>query len=86
LVALLVIAMRPTWARLVVLVLLGIQLVVVDAVLIVAAAILILDNPGSASGVYVLVPLLFLPCLILNTVVALVAARSINGLAWLDRR
>jgi uncharacterized membrane protein HdeD (DUF308 family) len=83
-IALATVLVRRAWSRRVVQVLMGIQLIVVDAILIVATAVLVRDNElGAALS---LVPLFFGLPLLVNSAMALVIARSINGLAWLDRR
>jgi hypothetical protein len=81
--ALVTVLVRQAWSRRVVTVLMGIQLVVVDTVLIVAAFVLIRDNDPAAA--LSLIPPLFAVPLLVNSAVTLVVARSIGKLAWLDR-
>jgi hypothetical protein len=83
-VALVTVLVRQAWSRRLVNILMGLQLVVVDAVLIAAALVLIRDNDlGAALS---LIPPLFGVPVLVNSAVALLVARSINGFAWLDAR
>lgn len=82
-ISLITVLVRQPWSRRVVTILMGIQLVVVDAVLIVAAFVLIRDNDPAAA--LTLIPPLFAVPFLINSAVTLVAARSIGRLAWLDR-
>ena len=82
-IALATVLLRQEWSRRVVQILMGIQLLVVDAVLIVAGAVLVRDNDlGAALS---LIPPLFGVPVLVNSAVTLLVARSINKLAWLDR-
>jgi hypothetical protein len=65
------------------LILMGIQFVVVDSVLVVAAAVLIRDNDPAAA--LSLIPVLFVVPALVNTAIAFLAATSIGKWAWLDR-
>jgi hypothetical protein len=79
-----VVALRRVWSRRAAMVLLGTQIVLVDTVLVIAAAILIRDNPTNLGGSISLIMLLFLPGVVADTALTLLAARSINNLRWPD--
>jgi hypothetical protein len=73
---------RQAWSRRAVQILMWIQLIVVDAILIVAAAVLLRDNDlGAALS---LIPPLFGVPVLVNSAVALLVTKSINKWAWLD--
>ena len=83
--AALAVVWRRAWGRRLTLVLLGIQGVGVVAILVVAAAVLIRDNPENLQGSITLIVFLFVPLAVAALVVSLLAARSINRLDWPDR-
>jgi hypothetical protein len=73
---------RQAWSRRAVQILMWIQLIVVDAILIVAAAVLLRDN-DLAAALSLIPPLFGVPVLV-NSAVALLVTKSINKWAWLD--
>jgi hypothetical protein len=77
-----VIGLRRVWSRRAAMVLLGGQIVLVDTVLVIAAAMLIRDNPTNLAGSISLIMFLFLPGVVADTALTLLAARSINNLRW----
>lgn len=82
-IAIVAVLVRQRWSRRLTMILMGIQFIGVDAVLVVAAGVLVRDNDLGAS--LTLIPIFFILPALLNSAVALLVARSIGKLAWLDR-
>jgi hypothetical protein len=61
----------------------AIQFVAVDAVLLVAAIVLVRDNDLGAA--LTLLPVFFILPAVVNSAIALLVARSIGKWAWLER-
>jgi ABC-type glycerol-3-phosphate transport system permease component len=78
------VALRQTWGRRLVFILLGAQIVFVVSVLVVAAAVMIRDT-AYFSGAITLSVFVFVPIAAAVIAISLLAAWSINRLEWPNR-